>query len=79
MKVGTVGDNLTNDFFAFQDSQRRTRLAMMGRPHAVEEMRGDLGASIYSGESLIVGGIGVSDCRDGSGVCYLTDQGQCTR
>lgn len=60
MDVHAVGDQLDGDPGVFQQCQRGTGLAVMQRPHRVEQVGADRRAEVDGAAGLLVTGIGMA-------------------
>jgi hypothetical protein len=64
--VESVGNDLQGDPGIFQERQNRARLALVERPHGIEQVRRHGGARCDRRLRLGVGGVGVANCGDGA-------------
>ena len=71
-----VGDHLHGHPRILQQGDHRTGLAVVHRPHGVEQVGADARAGVDGRPRLLVGGVGVADRGDRAGVHHLPDRGR---
>ena len=64
VQVDAVGDQLADHVGRVEQGHHRARLAVVQRPHRVEQVGADAGAGRDRGAGLLVRGVGVPDRGD---------------